>query len=160
MELLSLSPSSHTFHSVQTIWGPKSSEGRQHMISGNLFSGPPFGLLELRVSSPQLPSHVGGTMQAFLCDKAAVGTAKLWASDSRGGATILHLLLQRSESWETPQSSQTVSLWLGTEFGVQPPPYMSSPSVGAHTLLGPGSRFCSLLIFLFHSIPFSSLVPV
>ena len=50
-----------------------------------------------------------------------------------GRATILHLLLQRSESRETPQSSQMVSLWLGTELGVQPPPYMSSPSVGAHT---------------------------
>ena len=84
MELLSLGPSGHTFHSVQTVWGPKSSEGCQHMVSGNLFSGPPFGWLELRVSLPQLPSHVGGTMQAFLCDKAAVDTAKLWASDSRG----------------------------------------------------------------------------
>ena len=108
MELLSLGPTGHTFHSVQTVWGPKSSEGCQHMISGNLFSGSTFGWLELRGSLPQLPSHVGGTMHAFLCNKAAVDTTKLWASDGQE-ELILHLLLQRSESRETPQSSQRQS---------------------------------------------------
>ena len=121
MELLSLGPAGHTFCSVQALWGPKSSEACQHMISGNLFSGSTLGWLELSGSSPQLPSHVGGIVHASLLDEAAADTAKLRASDSRGElgrAIILHLLLRRSESREPPQSSQRQSPF-GSELNLE-----------------------------------------